>query len=63
MGHRGSLGRKGACRTGSDPAGAGQRRLVDLLNPGQHFETDGKARLRPLWPCWARVMEVQISSQ
>jgi hypothetical protein len=37
-------------------------RLVDLLNPGQDFEIrDGRARLRPLWPCWARVMEVQIS--
>jgi cyclomaltodextrinase len=35
-------------------------KLVDLLNPGQQFEIrDGKANLRPLWPCWARVMEVQ----
>ena len=35
-------------------------RLVDLLNPGQQFEIrNGKAKLHPLWPCWARVMEVQ----
>ena len=35
-------------------------KLVDLLNPGQHFEIrKGKANLRPLWPCWARVMEVR----
>jgi cyclomaltodextrinase len=34
--------------------------LVDLLNPGQQFEIkDGKAKLAPLWPCWARVMEVR----
>ena len=34
--------------------------LVDLLNPGQNFEvTNGRARLSPLWPCWARVMEVR----
>ena len=35
-------------------------RLVDLLNLGQQFEIkNGKAKLDPLWPCWARVMEVQ----
>lgn len=35
-------------------------RLVDRLNPGQQFEINkGKASLLPLWPCWARVMEVQ----
>jgi hypothetical protein len=35
-------------------------RLVDRLNPGQQFEiNEGKARLLPLWPRWARVMEVQ----
>ena len=35
-------------------------KLVDWLNPGQQFEIrDGKAQLCPLWPCWARVMEVQ----
>lgn len=38
--------------------------LVDRLNPGQQFRIqDGKAQLRPLWSCWARVMEVQIGSQ
>lgn len=35
-------------------------RLVDLLNPGQHFEiSGGKSRLTPLWPLWARVMKVE----
>lgn len=35
-------------------------RMVDLLNPGQEFAIrDGKANLAPLWPCWARVMEVR----
>jgi len=34
--------------------------LVDLLNPGQRFRImNGKANLRPLWPNWARVMEVR----
>jgi cyclomaltodextrinase / maltogenic alpha-amylase / neopullulanase len=34
--------------------------LVDMLNPGEHFEVaGGKTRLVPLWPLWARVMEVQ----
>jgi len=35
-------------------------KLLDLLNLGQQFEIkDGKAKLDPLWPCWARVMEVR----
>jgi len=35
-------------------------KLLDLLNPGQQFVVkNGKAILRPIWPCWARVMEVQ----
>lgn len=35
-------------------------RLVDLLNPGQDFEiSGGRARLTPLWPRWARVLEVR----
>lgn len=35
-------------------------KLVDLLNPGQGFEVSGgRARLAPLWPRWARVMEVR----
>ncbi len=34
--------------------------LEDLLNPGQYFPVrGGKARLSPLWPRWARVMEVR----
>jgi cyclomaltodextrinase / maltogenic alpha-amylase / neopullulanase len=38
-------------------------RLVDRLNPGQQFDIrEGKAHLNPLWPCWARVMEVQIGT-
>ena len=37
-------------------------RLVDLLNPGEHFAIkDGRASIAPLWPCWARVLEVQAS--
>jgi cyclomaltodextrinase len=35
-------------------------RMVDVLNPGEQFEIkNGKTKLLPLWPCWARVMEVQ----
>jgi glycosidase len=35
-------------------------RLADLLNPGQAFEVSGgKARISPLWPLWARVLEVR----
>jgi cyclomaltodextrinase / maltogenic alpha-amylase / neopullulanase len=34
--------------------------LVDRLNPGQQFELrDGRAMLTPLWPGWARVLEVE----
>ena len=41
-------------------AGAGNGRLVDLLNPGQEFPIKGgRARLDPLWPGWARVLEVR----
>jgi hypothetical protein len=32
---------------------------VDRLNPGQQFEIKaGKTKLL-LWPCWARILEVQ----
>jgi cyclomaltodextrinase len=35
-------------------------KLVDLLNKGEEFEIrKGKSLLRPLWPCWARVLEVR----
>lgn len=35
-------------------------RLVDLLNPGQEFALKGgRARVSPLWPGWARVLEVR----
>jgi len=35
-------------------------RLVDLLNPGQEFPLrGGRARIDPLWPCWARVLQVE----
>jgi len=38
-------------------------KLIDHLNPGQHFRIqNGNVQLNPLWPCWARVMEVQIES-
>ena len=34
-------------------------RLVDLLNAGQEFAIrNGRVKMAPLWPCWARVMEV-----
>jgi cyclomaltodextrinase / maltogenic alpha-amylase / neopullulanase len=38
-------------------------RLVDLLNAGEEFAiNDGRSTIAPLWPCWARVMEVQPES-
>lgn len=34
--------------------------LVDLLNPGQSFPLkNGRAQLDPLWPHWARVLELR----
>ncbi len=37
-------------------------KLVDLLNPGEEFPIrNGRARIDPLWPCWARVLEVRRS--
>ncbi len=45
-----------AIRLPDAPDGA----LVDLLNPGQAFPIkNGCARLDPLWPNWARVLEVR----
>lgn len=36
-------------------------RLVDWLNPGEQFKIkSGRAKVK-LWPCWARVMEVQLN--
>jgi glycosidase len=35
-------------------------RLVDLLNEGETFPViDGRARVDPVWPCWARIMAVK----
>jgi cyclomaltodextrinase / maltogenic alpha-amylase / neopullulanase len=40
------------------PFGGG--RLVDLLNPGEEFPVfDGRAKIDPVWPCWARIMVVK----
>lgn len=34
--------------------------LVDLLNPGQTFPLqNGRAQISPLWPGWARVLELR----
>jgi glycosidase len=34
--------------------------LVDLLNPGETFAMrGGRARIDPVWPCWARIMVVR----
>lgn len=41
------------------PFGGGGR-LVDLLNPGEEFRVfDGRAKIDPVWPCWARIMVVR----
>jgi len=43
------------------PFGGG--RLVDLLNPGQEFRvSDGRAKIDPVWPCWARIMKLDRPS-
>jgi cyclomaltodextrinase / maltogenic alpha-amylase / neopullulanase len=34
-------------------------RLVDLLDPGEEFQVlDGRAKIDPVWPCWARIMKL-----
>jgi glycosidase len=34
--------------------------LIDLLNPGETFTIiDGRARIEPIWPCWARILVVK----
>ena len=36
--------------------------LIDLLNPGETFTIDnGRARIEPIWPCWARILTVNKS--
>jgi cyclomaltodextrinase len=43
------------------PFGGG--RLVDLLNPGEEFQVfDGRAKIEPVWPCWARIMKLNRPS-
>ena len=35
-------------------------RLVDLLNTGEEFQVlDGRAKIDPVWPCWARIMAIR----